>query len=127
MAISRLPCSSLIFSLTLFANRCQSAYEVESMLMQMFDNTAAAVEEGRISVEDVAPEAMSDTIAYARREQQEEYGYVEQEDEMTASIRQRDRRLRRAVRQRRATLYNQQTARYIAASRRWTSTSSAGD
>ena len=36
-------------------------------------------------------------------------------------------RLRRAVREKRAQLYNQQTARYIACSRRWTSTSSAGD
>lgn len=109
----------------LFANRCQSADEVERTLIQMFDNTAAAVEEGRIRVEDVAPEAMSDTIANARREQDDPN--LEQEDERTASIRARDRRLRRAVRERRATLYNQQTARYIAASRRWSSTSSAGD
>ena len=104
----------------LFANRCQSADEVERTLIQMFDNTAAAVEEGRIRVEDVAPEAMSDTIANARREQDDPN--LEHEDERTASIRARDRRLRRAVRERRATLYNQQTARYIAASRRWSST-----
>ena len=107
----------------LFTNRCQSAYEVESMLIRMFDNTAAAVEEGRLSVEGVAPEAMADTIASARQEQRDPN--MEQDDEVTASFRQRDRRLRRAVRERRAALYNQQTARYIAISRRWESSSSS--
>ena len=109
----------------LFDNRCQSPYEVESMLIRLFDTTAAAVEEGRISVEGVTPEPMSDTIANARQEQRDPH--MEHDDVVTASFRQRDRRLRRAVRTRRAALYNQQTARYIAASRRWASTSSAGD
>ena len=128
------------------------------MLIHMFDNTAAAVEEGRINVEAVAPEKMSDTIAnvrqeLARQEQQdasrsetrdESRSIVEQglspadarvpfssmpyhtltNEEKLASFRARDRRLRRAVRMRRAALYNQQTARYIAMTRRW---SSAGD
>lgn len=125
------------------------------MLIHMFDNTAAAVEEGRISVEAVAPEKMSDTIAsvrqeLARQEQEQEHAsmgetrdesrsIVEQglspadarksfsskpyhmltNEEKLASFRARDKRLRRAVRMRRAALYNQQTARYIAMTRRW--------
>ena len=47
----------------LFARRCHSADDVERMLYFMFDNTAAAVEEGRINVEGVAPEPMAETIA----------------------------------------------------------------
>ena len=102
----------------LFANRCQSADEVENMLVQMFDNTAAAVEEGRIDVEGVAPEPVSEMIANAEKES-------EQEDARTASFRSRDRRLRRAVRTRRMVSSNRATARYIAASRRWPPTSSS--
>lgn len=97
----------------LFSNRCQSADEVEDMLVQMFDKTAAAVEEGRIDVEGVAPEPESEIIANEQVEQ-------EQEDARTASFRSRDRRLRRAVRARRTANYNRANARYIAAARRWT-------
>ena len=104
----------------LFPNRCQSADDVESMLVRLFDNTAAAVEEGRIGVEGVAAEPASEMIANAQSEQ-------ENEDETTASFRLRDKRLRRAVRERRIAAYNQATARYIALSRQWTSSSSAGD
>ena len=104
----------------LFANRCQSAEEVENMLVMMFDSTTAAVEEGRINVEAVAPEPVSEMVSNMQREQ---------EDARTASFRSRNERLRRAVRARRTAASNRATARYIAASRQWswTGPSSAGD
>ena len=91
--------------------------------MHMFDNTAAAVEEGRINVEGVAPEPVSEMIT-----NKEKVTTPQWEDARTASFRSRDRRLRRAVRARRMASSNRATARYIAASRRWTpTTSSTGD
>ena len=93
----------------LFANRCQSAAEVEGMLVRMFDNTAAAVEEGRISVDAVAPEPASEMSTNMFRD-----------DARTAAFRERDARLRRAVHVRRVANSNRATARYIQASRQWT-------
>ena len=106
----------------LFANRCQSADEVEDMLVMMIDRTAAAVEEGRLNVDGVAPEPISEKITNAERVQ-------EQGDARTASLGTRFKRLRRAVRARRAAASNRATARYVAASRQWSWTcpSSAGD
>ena len=95
----------------LFPNRCQSPDEVEHMLVTMFDRTAAAVEEGRINVEGVAPERESETIANMQREQEG--------DDRTEAFRARDRRLRRAVRIRRMASSNEATARYIAYNRQW--------
>ena len=96
-----------------FANRCQSADEVETSLLRMFDNTAAAVEEGRINVEGVAPEPEAEAFANAQNEQA-------QADSRVALFRERDRRLRWAVRARRIEISNRATARYIAYSRQWT-------
>ena len=104
----------------LFPNRCQSADDVEAMLVRMFDNTAAAVEEGRISVDGVAAEPAAEMLAAER-------SASELEDDRTASFRSRDKRLRRAVRERRMADYNRATARYIELSRKWSSSSSAGD
>ena len=76
--------------------------------------------EGRINVEAVAPEPVSEMVSNMQREQ---------EDARTASFRSRNERLRRAVRARRTAASNRATARYIAASRQWswTGPSSAGD
>ena len=95
------------------------------MLFYMFDSTAAAVEEGRINVEAVAPEPAAEALANEQREQQQQY----ERDARAAAFRSRDRRLRRAVRARRIANSNRATARYIAASRGWGSgwASSAGD
>ena len=105
----------------LFSNRCQSADEVESMLVTMFDNTAAAVEEGRIDVEAVTPEPEAELVARAQREQRRDHApWHEAEDVRRDKFRSRDHRLRRVVRARRMAAYNRATARYIAASRQWT-------
>mmetsp|Transcript_31206 Transcript_31206/g.104248 ORF Transcript_31206/g.104248 Transcript_31206/m.104248 type:complete len:359 (+) Transcript_31206:509-1585(+) len=56
----------------LFPRRCFAAAEVEDMLFYMFDNTAAAVEEGRINVEAVAPEPAAEALANQQREQQQQ-------------------------------------------------------
>jgi len=96
-----------------FPNRCQSAEEVEGLLVHMFDNTAAAVEDGRISVDAVAPEVGPGVSTNAMR------GQLEQDDARLAAFRSRDARLRRAVRARRVANSNRATARYLQASRQW--------
>ena len=96
----------------LFASPCHSADEVENSLLRMFDNTAAAVEEGRINVEAVAPEPEAEAIANAQNQQG-------QADARTDLFRERDRRLRWAVRARRIAISNRATARYMAASQQW--------
>ena len=106
----------------LFANRCQSAEEVEMTLLRMFDNTAAAVEEGRINVEGVAPEPEAEAMANAQNEN--EYA---QADARLDLFCERDRRLRWAVRARRIANSNRATARYMAASREWQWNHESGD